>query len=85
MVDQNPPRKRKRRRKAAAPEPNEKVQNWGLGLIAVGLVGLLLPSFGLQLRRLQALGEAQWIVLAITVIVGCGAVISESALTTPSQ
>jgi len=35
----------------------------------------LLPSFGLQLRRLQALGEAQWIVLAVTVVVGSGAVL----------
>ncbi len=75
MTEQSPPRRRKRRRPVETPAPNEKLQNWGFGLIAVGLVGLLLPSFGLQLRRLQALGEAQWIVLAVTVVVGSGAVL----------
>jgi hypothetical protein len=75
MVEQSPQRKRKRRRPVETPVPNEKLQNWGLGLIAVGLIGLLLPSFGLQLRRLQALGEAQWIVLAVAVVVGSGAVL----------
>jgi hypothetical protein len=75
MVERGPQRKRKRRRPVESPAPNEKLQNWGFGLIAVGLVGLLLPTFGLQLRRLQALGEAQWMVLAATVVIGCGAVL----------
>ncbi len=53
----------------------DKVYQWGLGLIALGLVGLILPAFGLQLARLRALGEAQWMVLVVVVIAGCAAVL----------
>lgn len=42
-----------------------KVFQWGLGLIVLGLVGLIMPNFGLQLWRLRRLGEMQWVVLVI--------------------
>jgi HEAT repeat protein len=48
---------------------------YGLGLIVLGLIGLLLPTFGWQLHRLRMLGSAQWVVLVIAVTVGSGAVV----------
>ena len=48
MVEQSPQRKRKRRRPVETPVPNEKLQNWGLGLIAVGLVVLAAVVFALM-------------------------------------
>ncbi|MCU0875129.1 MAG: HEAT repeat domain-containing protein [Pirellulaceae bacterium] len=41
----------------------------------LGLIGLLLPTFGWQLHRLRMLGSAQWVVLVIAVTVGSGAVV----------
>jgi hypothetical protein len=52
---------------------NPAVANWGLNLILVGLVGLILPSFGLSFLKLATLGDAQWIVLGCVVAAGSGA------------
>ncbi len=62
--------------------PDDSVSPWdaklfqyGLGVIVLGLMGLLLPTFGLQLHRLRALGSAQWIVLVVAVVAGSGLVL----------
>jgi hypothetical protein len=66
-------RKKKSKRDDAKPKGNPAIAGWGLNLIVIGLVGLLLPSVGLSFRKLQAIGDAQWIVLACVVAVGSGA------------
>lgn len=64
------------------PSPTDSGNRWdaklfqyGLGVIVLGLAGLLLPTFGLQLHRLRALGSSQWIILTIAVMLGSGAVL----------
>lgn len=52
---------------------NPAVANWGLRLIGIGLIGLLLPTVGLTFRKLEAIGDAQWIVLACLVAAGSAA------------
>ena len=59
---------------AAGRSWESRVFQYGLGLITLGLIGLLLPTFGWQLHRLRMLGSAQWVVLVIAVTVGSGAV-----------
>jgi hypothetical protein len=48
-----------------------RMRQWGVGLTTLGLVGLTLPLFGLQLRRLRNLGDAQWMFLCAVTVVGC--------------
>ena len=41
---------------AAGPSWESRLFQYGLGLIILGLIGLLLPTFGWQLHRLRMLG-----------------------------
>jgi hypothetical protein len=70
-IQANPAETKFRASPEEVPDWELRLRQWAIGLMILGLVGLALPLFGLQLHRLRNLGEAQWIVLCAVTFVGC--------------